>query len=182
MQPVYQCSKCTFKGLFRNSIKHFTIKHAPEEEVPFRCSTCQFKTISYGKWARHAKLNPSHSCIECKNPYPVSVDSDIYLAPITIDEQCEIVEVTIDPKDEKIAHLESTIADLKEQHNQEITALKERNTFECLRLGNFIEKQEKTKVDLKEEIKILQGKLNKFSTPYKKLQSVVMKVQNKHKH
>lgn len=184
---MFQCSRCPFRGNKKNCITHFIVKHAPADQVPFLCQTCNFKAITLGRWQRHIRddvkkpySDKEHTCSKSLNPYAATVGKDIYEIPevenienhpptvqvveeeVIIEEvEEDVLEVKVDPRDEKIVELESTIEDMKTQHEQEIKNLEAKHKFECLRFGNFIERLEKRKQELKGEIQKLTEKLKR---------------------
>lgn len=189
---LFQCSKCPFRGNTKNTIQHFIIKHTSDDRVPFLCQTCNFKTISNAKWQRHIKdpkkphVNKEHICVKSSNPYVVIVSEDIKEVDEATfmknqifiqEEEIEIVEIKVDPKDEKIVELENKYIDLQSTHANQLKELEEKHKFECLRFGNFIERLEKRKTELKEEVRTLKNQLTCHSA--KKMRSSVCVVNSR---
>ncbi|CAG2254323.1 unnamed protein product [Mytilus edulis] len=140
----------------------------------FLCKTCNFKTISNAKWQRHIKdpkkphVNKEHICMKSSNPYVVIVSEDITEIDESTcmndqifiqEEEIEIVEVKIDPKDEQIVELENKLIELQSTHANQLKELEESIDLSAFVFGNFIERLEKRKTDLKEKVIKLKNKL-----------------------
>lgn len=191
---LFQCSRCPFKSSKSNVVAHFIIKHAPTDQVPYRCNNCNHKSVSLDKWRRRIRKGDltKHVCITSTTPYIISESDIIDITTSTqskliiytsnnsddmtmedtttredevIAEEIEVIVeeviVMVDPKDEKIMELESEIEFIKEKHIKEIEDIKQAHKFECLRLGDFIERLEKKKKDLQKDVDKLTSILKK---------------------
>ena len=90
---LFQCSRCPFKSSRSNAVAHFIIKHAPTDQVPYRCNNCNYKSVSLGKWRRHIRKEDltKHVCITSTTPYIIG-ESDII--DITTSTQNKLITCT----------------------------------------------------------------------------------------
>ena len=96
---LFQCSRCPFKSSRSNAVAHFIIKHAPTDQVPYRCNNCSNKSVSLDKWRRHIRKGDltKHVCITSTTPYIIS-ESDII--DITTSTQNKLIIYTSNNSDD----------------------------------------------------------------------------------
>ncbi|VDI72983.1 Hypothetical predicted protein [Mytilus galloprovincialis] len=129
-------------------------------------------------------ITPSTQKSEIKEKFEEEFIPD-YDEEITIsEEEVAIMEVEVDERDEQIEGLKNKIKEMEEKHREDnrsmeethkkqIKELRERHKFECLRFGNFIQRLEKRKEELKKELKSAEKKLENENICTKKIKSVV---------
>ncbi|CAG2209381.1 unnamed protein product [Mytilus edulis] len=153
-----------------------------------------------GKPLREDSTVTVHTFHKSTNPYNVKIGSDIYIKPlmtekeeefipdydeeITIsEEEVGIMEVEVDGRDEQIEGLKNKIKEMEEKHREEnrnmeethkkqIKELEDSHKFECLRFGDFIQRLEKRKEDLKKELKSMEKTLENENICTKKIKRV----------
>ncbi|CAG2212264.1 unnamed protein product [Mytilus edulis] len=187
-QIPFLCNICNFKALtegkWKNHANAMAGKPLREDSAvhTFHKSTNPYNVkIGSDIFIKTTLITPSTQKSEIKEEeFIPDYDEEITIS----EEEVAIMEVEVDERDEQIEGLKNKIKEMEEKHREDnrsmeethkkqIKELEERHKFECLRFGNFIQRLEKRKEELKKELKSAEKKLENENICTKKIKSVV---------